>query len=101
MSASTHIQKNNLRHQQTPLPNEPVASQYATERQVSEGSPFSSPGVFPADCPHVSRILTAACDRDEYRTAVRGVSRIWFSFTKAEPYAGNSSHSSPVLVADT
>src|SRR5271165_3297220 len=41
------------------------------------------PGVFPADCPLVCRLLTATPKCDEYRAAVRGVSRIWFSFTKA------------------
>jgi hypothetical protein len=41
---------------------------------------------FPADCPHVRLILTARWGASEYRTAVRGVSRIWSSFTKASDW---------------
>lgn len=43
----------------------------------------SAKRAFPADCPHVRLILTARLGAGEYRTAVRGVSRIWSSFTKA------------------
>ena len=38
---------------------------------------------FPADCPHVRLIFTARRATREYRTAVRGDSRIWSGFTKA------------------